>query len=441
MLWQHRKGLLLWLLVHLLVSFSLEVHPDTAYYWVWSRRLALGYFDHPPVSAWMLWPVSGPMGLVLMNQLLILFSLVLLLLWVRTVFQRDLPMFWPVVWGLPLLQAGTLAYTPDTPFLFEWMGLMVLVEHWRKSPSHRGYAVAVGLLMGGLVLTKYTALPALAVLLFLSLTPSWRWVWRQGKWMVGAALLVLIPHLFWLFRHDWISWTFQFRHGFGGNWSLRHLPDYLLGQWVVLGPLTVLALLSARRTRALPVHWAQWLRWMAVGVYGFYAWSALRHRVEANWPMVASLSLLLWVWGSRSKPGRWARIAVYINAALLGVLLVHMARPFLPLRRDPARLFHGWRTLAAQVSSRVAPWEPLYANQYQIAAELTLYMHRWVPSLNRQGRPNQYDLWTQERPSPGDTLWWLTEPYTLQTVTVLSAETLHTPLGPRALARVIWRMP
>ena len=28
--------------------------PDEAYYWVWSRHLAFGYLDHPPVVAWVI---------------------------------------------------------------------------------------------------------------------------------------------------------------------------------------------------------------------------------------------------------------------------------------------------------------------------------------------------------------------------------------------------
>ena len=27
--------------------------PDEAYYWLWSRNIALSYFDHPPFSAWV----------------------------------------------------------------------------------------------------------------------------------------------------------------------------------------------------------------------------------------------------------------------------------------------------------------------------------------------------------------------------------------------------
>ena len=27
--------------------------PDEAYYWLWSNRVALSYFDHPPLLAWV----------------------------------------------------------------------------------------------------------------------------------------------------------------------------------------------------------------------------------------------------------------------------------------------------------------------------------------------------------------------------------------------------
>ncbi len=437
---RHGPWLVFWFLAHLGLFLWMDLHPDSAYYWVWSRRPAWGYFDHPPLAAWLLRVASGAFGVFLINQLLILFALVFLLLWLIRVRGEDPPLFWPVVWALPLLQAGTLAYTPDTPFLLELVVLMLLVEIWRTSPESRSLAAGVGVLLGAMVLTKYTAFPVIAVLLALSLTPSWRWVWKQAVWILLPALFLLIPHGLWLVAHQGISLTFQLKHGLGGGWSVRWLPEYLLGQWVVLGPLTVLALIPGAKARRISVPWDLWLRWMTLGIYGFFAWSSLRHRVEANWPMAASLALLLWLWSRREQPGSVARTAIGINLLLLLVLLGHMAHPFLPLRKDPARLFHGWKSLAAKVEHRVGQ-SPLYANQYQIAAELSLYLKRMVPSLNRMGRPNQYDLWPDLRPDPGDTLWWITEPYTLPTVTVLAVETLATPMGPRVLARVVWKEP
>src|SRR5512138_2505808 len=31
-----------------------ELYSDEAYYWLWSLRPAAGYFDHPPLVAWLI---------------------------------------------------------------------------------------------------------------------------------------------------------------------------------------------------------------------------------------------------------------------------------------------------------------------------------------------------------------------------------------------------
>ncbi|MEA3246785.1 MAG: hypothetical protein U9Q74_11580, partial [Gemmatimonadota bacterium] len=41
------------LLVRLALAAVVPLFPDEAYYWEWSRRLAAGYFDHPPAIAWL----------------------------------------------------------------------------------------------------------------------------------------------------------------------------------------------------------------------------------------------------------------------------------------------------------------------------------------------------------------------------------------------------
>ncbi|HEX7977795.1 MAG TPA: hypothetical protein VF461_04290, partial [Gemmatimonadaceae bacterium] len=38
-------------LVRLAFAARLPLFPDETYYWDWSRRLAGGYFDHPPMIA------------------------------------------------------------------------------------------------------------------------------------------------------------------------------------------------------------------------------------------------------------------------------------------------------------------------------------------------------------------------------------------------------
>src|ERR1700687_5778091 len=58
------KVVLLLVLVSLIRAVTIKSLPltgDEAYYWQWSRHLAMGYHDHPPLVGWLIWLVS-PLG-------------------------------------------------------------------------------------------------------------------------------------------------------------------------------------------------------------------------------------------------------------------------------------------------------------------------------------------------------------------------------------------
>ena len=49
-------------LLRLLTLFGtpLELYPDEAQYWLWSRTLAFGYYSKPPLIAWSIWASTAP---------------------------------------------------------------------------------------------------------------------------------------------------------------------------------------------------------------------------------------------------------------------------------------------------------------------------------------------------------------------------------------------
>ena len=51
-------------LARLLVLFvtPLELYPDEAQYWLWSRELAFGYYSKPPMLAWLIALTTGVGG-------------------------------------------------------------------------------------------------------------------------------------------------------------------------------------------------------------------------------------------------------------------------------------------------------------------------------------------------------------------------------------------
>src|SRR6202008_206361 len=44
----------LWFVINLVQAGSTELFDDEAYYWMYSNYPAWGYFDHPPMIAWVI---------------------------------------------------------------------------------------------------------------------------------------------------------------------------------------------------------------------------------------------------------------------------------------------------------------------------------------------------------------------------------------------------
>ena len=101
--------------------------PDEAYYWVWSRALAPGYLDHPPMVA--LWiragtDLLGPgaLGIRLLGPLSAALGSVLLAMAAEDLFP-DRRLGGPAAAlfnATLLLGVGAITMTPDTPLLFFW---------------------------------------------------------------------------------------------------------------------------------------------------------------------------------------------------------------------------------------------------------------------------------------------------------------------------------
>ena len=121
----------LWLLgltgARLAIATLMPLAPDEAYYWVWSRALAPGYLDHPPMVA--LWIHLGtalagdtPFGIRLLAPLCAALGAVLLVRAGDDLLPgRNAGLIAAILLNSTLLfGVGAVTMTPDTPVLFFW---------------------------------------------------------------------------------------------------------------------------------------------------------------------------------------------------------------------------------------------------------------------------------------------------------------------------------
>jgi hypothetical protein len=256
---------------------------------------------------------------------------------------------------------------------------------------------------------------------------------------VLIASLVLAPNLWWNATHHWMSFAFQLGHGLGTpkaaglGAALNRELNLVGGQAGLTSPILFVLFVGAiwRALRQREDAVLRLLATVSVCVIAFFAWSATRKNVEANWPASAWLPaiILLSLEAPRAARRSWLRGGLWLGAALAAVVYVDAATllaPRLGLRpgRDPVSKTYGWDAVANSVSeavrlaqsSRRGEPEPrrvwVAADRYQEAAQLAWGLRRTgfdtirVFAANLGGRANQYDLWPafRERAMIGDVL-------------------------------------
>lgn len=418
-------------LLRMVLAATLPLVADEAYYWEWSRYLAFGYFDHPPVIAWLVafgTAVFGDttLGVRFFPVLCGAIAAFALADVAERLAGARAARFAALLLAVTPFTIGFVLATPDAPLLAAVaMTLALVVRALDPAATSRqalgawtGAGAAIGLAMA----SKFTAVfVPTALLLACAIHPALRGqLKRPGPYVaVLVASLVMLPVLAWNAQHEWIAFRFQLGHGLNavasGSWWQREL-ELLGGQLGLVTPILFVLLVAAIRRdydpNGEPRRFA--LAQVALFCLGFFIYSATRRRVEANWPAIGWLpALALLAAATQELRTMWERRALWLAGGLTALVLAHVSFPFLPIaaRKDPAARLRGWDALVA-VAAPDAQTEAsprfLAAARYQEAALLAWHdpTHPDVTAINLLGRRNQYDLWPrfQDRAQPGATL-------------------------------------
>lgn len=431
--------------VRLIVAMLVPLINDEAYYWEWSRNLSAGYFDHPPAIAWLI-ALGGKTALgVRLGAVLAGLGAGFAILRTARRLGGDGAALWAslIFACLPLAAAGYVLATPDAPLFCALAWTLHAVVEALEAPmgsraSLRWWMVA-GAAIGVAMLSKYTAVLvpaaiALSCLLYKPLRPRFR---EPGPYVaVVLASLVLAPNLWWNATHEWASFAFQLGHGLGAPKKagllavLNRELNLVGGQAGLTSPILFVLMVGAvwRAIRARDDAVVRLLGTVSVFVLAFFAWSATRKNVEANWPAAAWLPAIILLSLEASQPQRaaWVRRGLWLGVLLVVFVYVDavsLLMPRLGLRpgRDPVSQAYGWDVVAAGVRDAVgraqvvgrgeAPPRRVWvaADRYQDAAQLAWALRHdtlGVFATNLGSRPNQYDLWKgfRQRAAQGDAL-------------------------------------
>ena len=378
---------------------------DEAYYWMWSKHLAGGYYDHPPMVAFLIRASTMIAGDTEFGVRLL--SILLALPMSYAVYRSAAILFGggarlaaaaAILLNLTLMVAvGTLIVTPDAPLLVA--SSFVLFFLAKVQETGRGaWWLAVGAAVGVALLSKYTALFfGLAILIWLVVVPELRrWLISPWPYLGGiVALAIFSPVLLWNADHQWVSFLKQF-----GRARIEDLrPGFILEliptQVAFATPLVFIL-------GAMGLHVLLWRKVGAVAsrvlintmfwtIVIYFAWHSLHARVEANWfaPVYPAFIVAAAVaahhaqWKPREQRLRdfCLRWAAPLSILMFVGLVVQANTGVLSgYRRDATvrTVAVGWRELADQIEAvraRVGA-TCILAPDYATTAWLAFYLPR-----------------------------------------------------------------
>ncbi|MEH2476040.1 4-amino-4-deoxy-L-arabinose transferase-like glycosyltransferase [Nitrobacteraceae bacterium AZCC 2161] len=269
---------------------------DEAYYWVWSKHLAGGYYDHPPMVAVVIrlgTMIAGDteFGVRLVSVLLALPMSFAVYRTAELLFggQRVASTATLLLNATMMAAAGTMIVTPDAPLLVA--SSFVLLALAQVLATGRGvWWLAVGAAVGVALLSKYTALffgPA--ILIWLVAVPKLqRWLISPWPYLGGlVALAVFSPVILWNADHQWVSFIKQLGRARIAHFNPAFVAELIPTQIAFATPLVFilgvmgLYALAWRNSGAWPARTLINATLWTIVLY--FVWHALHNRVEANW--------------------------------------------------------------------------------------------------------------------------------------------------------------
>lgn len=408
---------------------ALNLHPDEAYYWSWSKCLDLGYFDNSPMIAYVdrLFTAIGgqtEFGVRIPAFLTWGFLLFFIYHFCYRIYRDRLTARLGLLIALfmPLVATGSHLMTNDIPLIFcstfTWYFLyQAIIEEKRE----RWYLV--GIFFGLSLLSKFqAALIAPAALVVLVLQSQKRRILLQKEpyLALGISFLIFLPVIYWNWTHQWAAFIFQMQHGVQKEMSIGNVAGFLIGQ---IGVFSLLFLALLYYTLKNIGQWKKissanaFLISCFAPVFLFFCFTSLTNPAGPNWPAVVYFPAIVFLSGQfretlrkRAFPRRLLVLFTVFSCviSLIVILLVSYPGFFIdtlglkiPSRMLISKATYGWDQLgrklnqvidtnfpAAQKRNPV----PVFTGSYQDAAELQFYINRPVMVFTtRKARRSNYE--------------------------------------------------
>ena len=386
-----------WTIITLIQAWGTELFDDEAYYWVYSKFLDWGYFDHPPMVALLIkmgsFLLPGEIGV----RLFILIAGILTIrLTELLVAPHNLKLFYAMVLQMGLLQIGGILAVPDIPLLLFTVLFFIAFQHYVHKQGWKE-TLALSIVTALLLYSKYHGI---LIILFTLCSHVYLLKKPQTWAVILLSLLIFYPHINWQLNHDLPSVTYHLFERLSPPYNISFTLDYLVGQLLIAGPLVGIVVIYAafKFKPRQPVEKAMY--WSMLGIYLLFFISSFRSRTEANWtvPLIVPLLLLGYRYLAQTNQlQKWIYRLLPFSLLITLLVRVHLLFEIPFLKQLPKSEFHQNREWTAAVKQKASGAKVVFTDSYQRASKYWFYTGDTSFSLNTiRYRRNNYNIWPME---------------------------------------------
>lgn len=385
------------LILNLVQSALTDIIFDEAYYWYFAQNLSWGYFDHPPMVAFLvkigLSIFDGELGVRFMAPFLYCANVLLLWLLIDSEKKhRHIWLFLAFVSSVGLLTAYGFMMVPDTPlvtfglvFLWGYKRFLLKEDALGIIVTGAGMALVMYAKYHGILIVGFAVLSNLALL-------------KNGKFWLAIliALLLYIPHLHWLYEIDFVPIKYHLFDRVNSPWRVKYTLNYPVNCIAVAGlcfPLMYWALYALSSKDKFDKA----LKFICYGILVFFLISSFNRKTQAQWVVLTAIPLIIFSLRYayiHAKFRKWLMGISLISVVILIFLRFALIFPSIsPIEYEA----FGNKKWVAELKSMVGDTPVVFHNSYRDASMYAFYSGSTVFSSNDIiARQNQFDIDSSE---------------------------------------------
>jgi hypothetical protein len=386
-----------WIIINLIQAGATELFDDEAYYWVYSRFLSWGYFDHPPMIAILIKAGYA----IFENELGVRLFIVLMnggtiILISRLIDPINNKLFYAIALSIAVAHVGGMIAVPDVPLLF-FVALFFLAYKQFLRKMNFLNSVKLGVCISLMLYTKYHGI----LIVFFTMLSNIKLLKKYQIYIVFVvSFLLFFPHVYWQCIHDFPSVRYHLIERNASTYRVGFTIEFILSQLLLAGPIIGWLLLWSSFKYKPGNGIERALKYTLVGFYAFFMLSTFKGRVEANWTIPAFISIMILSYEylkDRPQIADWLYKAVPVTLLLAFIVRGYMMLDVTPALKTQKAEFHGSKIWADSVRNQANGLPVVFLNSYQWASKHWFYAGTPALGMNTPYyRRNNYNFWPIE---------------------------------------------